>query len=145
MRRYNCTLSQWWSRAVQGIFQSGFQLAAPITFAENHGTSTRTSGASHKSTSQARNALAAAEIHFADREQKVESQPALQLVVPNKSSRHQLLSANLHKSCLYTCCTRAPVRSPVFLLILLFGPRTSSRAVAFSPLLHLLLYLPSNI
>lgn len=62
---------------MQGIFQSGFQLVALITFAENHGIGARNFA---QSTGQARNALAAAEIHFADRKQKVESQPALRLV-----------------------------------------------------------------
>ena len=80
MRRYNCTLSQWWSRAVQGIFQSGFQLVALITFAENHGIGARNFGSFPQSTGQARNALAEAEIYFADRKQKVETQPALRLV-----------------------------------------------------------------
>jgi len=54
--------------ACGAIFQSGFQLAAPITFAEiTMESAQETSGSFSQSTGQARNALAAAEIRFADR------------------------------------------------------------------------------
>jgi hypothetical protein len=80
MRRYNDTLSQWWIRAVQRhFFQSGFQLAAPITFVEDHGVSAGNFASFPTINRQAMNALAAAEIRFADRKQKVEFQPALRL------------------------------------------------------------------
>jgi hypothetical protein len=78
MQRYNCTLSQWWSRRVKAFSNQDSNLQVPITLTENHGISAR-NFASFPINRQAMNGLAAAEIHFADRKQKVEFQPALRL------------------------------------------------------------------
>jgi hypothetical protein len=129
MRCYNCTLFQWWSRAVQGVSSQDSNLQHRLPLQR-----TMESVRELPTINQPSQECASGWRRFVSptESKKLKSQPALRLV----HSKTNHLAVNYFLPAFTNAASIPAAREllcdpPVFLLTLLFGSRASSRAVAF--------------